>query len=167
MSMYDEMKKKYDEIQSYKILDTVELTGTIVCTGAPGSGKSTYAQDNAGQFDMVYDFDLIERAISKAQNKDDRPVWSYQLIKTIKGVMLAYKLPPALWLVGTMPSAYEKEYYAKKYSAIIYVLDPGIEVCKQRVMDDDDRKDKTLWLGLIDKYYKEYEPYKDEIVINK
>lgn len=166
MTMFDDIQRQYDEIQSYKKPIKAELTGTIVCTGAPGSGKSTYAQANAGQYDMIYDFDLIERAISKAQNKDDRPTWSYQFIETVKGIMLAYRLPPALWLVATMPRAYEKAYYANKYKAQIIVLDPGIDTCKQRVMDDDNRKDKDMWLRLVDKYYAEYEPFEGEMVIS-
>ena len=51
--MFDDIQRQYDEIQSYKKPIQAELTGTIVCTGAPGSGKSTYAQANAGQYDMI------------------------------------------------------------------------------------------------------------------
>jgi hypothetical protein len=163
-SMADEYADKYRAIEAMK--PRAELTGMIVCTGAPGSGKSTYAQANAGKFDMVYDFDLIERAISMARTKDDRPIWSYQIIDMFKAIMLAYRLPPALWLVSTMAKVYEKAYYANQYGAKIIVLDPGIEVCKQRIQDDVSRTDKAMWLGLVDKYYAEYEPFEGEEVIS-
>jgi hypothetical protein len=166
-NMADEYEKRYNEIQAMAPKAKLDLTSTIVCTGAPGSGKTTYVQNNAGSFDMVYDFDLIERAISMAKTKDDRPTWSYQFIDMVKGIMLAYRLPPALWMVATMPTQNEKEYYAKKYNAKIIVLDPGIEVCKQRVIDDPSRMDKAMWLGLVDKYYAEYEPFDGEEVINE
>lgn len=45
-----------------------------VVTGAPCSGKSTYAREHAGAADTVIDFDLIAQALG-SHDSHDHPAW--------------------------------------------------------------------------------------------
>ena len=168
MSQYQDKERR---IMGYVVkLDTTRTkrkeNGMVVVTGAPGSGKSTYVRDKADSTDMIYDFDEIAKAISNMGNRDERPEWAYAIVHMMRGMIAEYRGPTQLWMVGTMPSAWEKRYYAKRYNAKIYVIDPGIDKVKQQLQADKTRPNKTQWLSLIDKWYDEYEPYCGEFVIS-
>lgn len=133
----------------------------IVCTGAPGSGKSTYVTKNMGSNDIVYDYDVLAMAISGA-TYDNRPVWMFRIQETLKGIIQSAVGPSEYWIIGAMPGAWEKEYYANKYRARILVFDPGIYECKRRIQKDKLRVNKTKWLYLIDEWYSKYTAFDGE-----
>jgi predicted kinase len=136
----------------------------IICTGAPESGKTTYVQEHAGKDDLIYDFDALLGAMSKA-TRDNKPSWIFGILATYRSIMLEARGPTEIWVIATMPSAWEKEYHAQKYSARILTFNPGIDVCKQRLQKDKTRPVKTTWLALIDKWYAEYEPFEGEEIV--
>lgn len=133
----------------------------VVVTGAPGSGKTTYVKQRAEENDAVFDFDKIAGAIVRS----GRPGWMFGVIRQIRALLLEVRGPATVWIVGTMPRRFEKEFYARKYNARVLTVDPGIEAVKKNIENDTSREDKEKWRALVDDYYESKERYDEEEII--
>lgn len=120
----------------------------VIC-GAPCSGKSHYVKHHAKQGEIVIDADKIAEAIgSGVKHQANGVCWDAAL--KLRKVLIDYakRSDAESWIIHTKPSKSQIEEY-KRLGAEIVVLDPGIEVCKQRA---EERPKGTV--EEIEKYYR-------------
>ena len=121
----------------------------IVC-GAPCSGKSTYVMKRAKPGEIVVDTDRIAEAIGSGKTHQADGTYLDAALKMRKTLIDYAKESKAdAWIIHTKPSRTQMEEY-KRIGADVVVLDPGIEVCKQRA--------ETRPAGTIEAIEKWYKP---------
>lgn len=120
----------------------------VIC-GAPCSGKSHYVKSHAKPGELIIDADKIAEAIgSGVDHQADGICWDAALKARETLIDYAKQTNTESWIIHTKPSARQLAEY-KRIGAEIVVLDPGIDVCKQRA---ESRPEGTA--AAIDKYYR-------------
>lgn len=129
--------------------------------GCAGSGKSTYVLERFKRGDVIIDLDVIGQAIS-GQEKTNLPI---DLLPTVLSVrehlfaLVEYKQIKAetIWIVAGLPNKKEREVLKDRLKAEIVYIDATKEECIERIMGDDNRKDKAKQRMIIQKWFKDYE----------
>lgn len=120
----------------------------IIC-GAPCSGKSSYVKQHAKPGELVIDTDVIAEAIGSGVKHQARGFCLEAALEMRRAAIeYAKSVDAESWIIHTKPSKSQMSEY-KRIGADIVVLDPGIDVCKQRA---EDRPSGTI--EQIDKWYQ-------------
>jgi hypothetical protein len=104
-----------------------------VC-GPPCAGKTTYVLERAAPGDLVVDHDLIARDLgsmsshSHGQGIRNLAEW---WVRTYLAEIEAGMHPNA-WVVRTLAFAHRRAQLAERLGAQVVLLDPGVEVCRER-----------------------------------
>ena len=132
----------------------------FILHGAPGSGKSTYVAQNKGEYDIVFDADLVRSALAMATDRVDVPdtlPWVNSIREQVYNIVANRELYfDRVWLIVTMPKRDDREALAKRLRGDLIHIDTGIEECKTRVRLDDTRKNKLKDMGAINWYFDEF-----------
>ena len=103
----------------------------VVC-GAPCSGKTTYVNQHAKAGELVIDADKIAEAIgSGTEHQATGACLSAALAARKTLIDYAMSTGASAWIIHTKPSDSQLAEY-RKNGADVVVLDPGIDICKQR-----------------------------------
>ena len=103
----------------------------VIC-GAPCAGKSTYVQKHARRGDLIVDADKIAETIGAGTDHQASGLcWNAALAARETLISYAKKSSGDSWIIHTAPSKAQMREY-RRHNADIVVLDPGIDVCKQR-----------------------------------
>lgn len=130
--------------------------------GAPGSGKSTFVQDNMQPGDLVVDLDLIKQSLCMSCNKET-PDNLYAIAESIREMlygMIERKEvnAKAIWVIALLPTRQQRKALASRLEAELIHVDEDIETCIERILKDDARPDKEEQMKIIDQYFGYYEP---------
>lgn len=114
-----------------------------IISGAPASGKSTYARQHAKPGDLIIDFDIIRRAVGGTK-WDDRP----EIIRaafTRRAEMLhslSSRSEGQCWLIVMAPTQRERDTWreALGHKAQVIVLGTPEATCIERITRDPERK---------------------------
>jgi predicted kinase len=139
----------------------VEVKSVTIVWGAPASGKTTYVRDNKGEYDIVVDLDYINSALSLSLTRErsddvlpfgiDVRDYIYELIAERKYFF------EHCWVIAQLPTKKERSELANKLKANLIHIDTEQEMCRLRVMSDDDRKDKQEQIRYIARFFDRLE----------
>lgn len=141
----------------------IQPVKVVIVWGSPASGKTTYVREHKDPQDVVVDLDLLGRAVCMA-GKTDIPVnalrLAYDMRDMIYGRIAARTLDcKAVWVVAGLPKREQREKLREKLGADDLVYIPStFEECYRRALHDAEREDKDIQLGIIDKWWRDYEP---------
>lgn len=130
----------------------------FVVTGAPCSGKSTYVKEHAVQADMIYDYDLLQQAVTELPAHEEPSAVQHDLNMEMRSCFIDFALEhkaETFWLICAKPTVKLKEMLGS--DAVYIHLDTSEEECLRRLEQDDSRKDKAVWKARIHRYFHEDE----------
>lgn len=132
----------------------------LIITGPPGSGKTTWVHEHMEQGEIVLDLDSIKCALlgnedMHAQTKDMVPILTVVRDAVHKAIS-ERKNPVKCYIITTETDRSVLNDWQDTMHADLKVMDTSKEVCEKRVMEDDTRKDKDLFLNLIQKWFDEW-----------
>jgi len=140
---------------------------TIIC-GGPASGKTTYARQRAGQYDVIIDLDVIAQGLSGCTTHMwSRDKWLKPAVRK-RNAMLAYlsRTPrwKRAWFIVSEPKADDREWWNKKLrpQSIIVMMADAHE-CKARIGRDETRDQSSV--SKVDQWLKDYTPREGDTVI--
>lgn len=127
--------------------------------GAPCSGKSTYVKENAGEHDVIWDYDSLLAACTNrtGQSSEPHPMASF-VIDMRKILIDALQKRPGvenlyitcLWITDKLKSEVEGLDTEEIF------IDTDKEECFRRLAEDSRRSDKGGWKKLINTWFKEH-----------
>ena len=136
----------------------------MVVYGCPCAGKSTYVINNAGDNDVIYDYDAILLAsTTRKKHLVDRHAAHFVVLSLRKALVDSAKNEKAidrLWLICSWPTDMIKELLDGVDSEEIFI-DATKEECYARLEADDTRPDKSAWRSLIDEWFLEHGEHDD------
>lgn len=165
MSIHRHIEKKTKTIVNNGVyIDTdgsIKKQKIYVIHGAPGSGKTTYVKEHMEKGDLVVDFDLIKQSISMC-NKTETPDSLLDISESIRELLYKYieekKVnAKTIWIIALLPTREQRKEIQNRFDCQLIHIDTDIETCIQRVLADDERKDKELQMKMLDKYFGYYQ----------
>lgn len=128
-------------------------------TGCIGSGKSTYAKQHAGKNDIVFDMDEIIRALGGVIHE-----------KQPKGLQIALAMrDAAISEISKRSGDWENAFFItassdkneiksllKTLGAEQIHMDTSLAECKERIIQDETRKDKAHQISLAEQWDENY-----------
>ncbi|MBN2796221.1 MAG: HNH endonuclease [Clostridia bacterium] len=147
----------------YKFVDgeMVLNRNVNIVHGAPASGKTTYVMSHKGKYDIVFDLDYIRMALTLSEDREHIPdTLRYAMdIREVfyQAVEERRHYADTVWIIVTMPRAYERNTLTERLKANIIHIDTDEDECIQRAMKDSSRLNKELQKEIISKYFNDYE----------
>lgn len=141
----------------------------MVC-GPPGSGKSSYASDNAGPEDMIIDLDVIMASISGGLYKDhcDQELVRQALQKR-NGILkeLKNKTTGKVYYIVSLPDKDARAWWKEKLGARVIVLEVPADECIRRIHADGRRPQglKELNVQLVKEWWENYQRNHGEVAL--
>lgn len=130
----------------------------VIIWGPPCSGKSTYAREHAMDGDLIWDSDIIQRALTGCtEHRHDKSALG--LLMGFRSVFLrktaALEGENTAYCIVRRITDKVKELAADDAETVF--CDVSLEECLNRLQYDDSRPDKEAWEGIIRNWFAEYE----------
>lgn len=115
----------------------------FVC-GPPGSGKSTYAAENAGPRDLVIDLDVIRAGLARTPIHQSSPQFTglalYERNRLLMGLCTNHRHDRAWFVFGGAKASVRQHWAAMLVPAETVILRPPEDECLRRIRADPARK---------------------------
>lgn len=133
-----------------------------VVAGSPGSGKTTYVGQRAGDGDLVLDLDVIRAQLSGRSLYEAGPE-TYAPAMQRRNAQLARlgeeRLPwPRAWLISSAPTRAARDWWRRKTGAHVVVVATTLEVCLERIATDGRRRNKEHHEQAARAWWSAYQP---------
>lgn len=120
-----------------------------IVTGAPCSGKTTYAYAHRGGNDVVIDLDAITAALGGEYHGKHGAIREIAKAARDAAIDAAVLKGVDAWIVHAMPTGDHMRFY-RAHGAEFHNLDPGLETCKRRARES---KRPSWTVAAIDSWY--------------
>lgn len=135
----------------------------ILITGAPSSGKTTFARENMSKDDILVDLDAIKAALLgnrqdsdfHSQISDDKVELLRLVQKVLKDAVHNGVTENKTWFLTTETDGKKLQEWCNYCNAKLKIMDTDKETCKKRVAKDDSRQNKELFYKLINNWFRE------------
>lgn len=115
---------------------------TIVC-GAPGSGKSTWAREQAGHDDIIIDLDEIKARLAGTTMYSAEARWTGPALKERNRLLRELSDLPGLegsaWFIISAPEQAERDWWQRQLGGTVHVMDTDKAECIRRINADHRR----------------------------
>ncbi|MBC2884326.1 ATP-binding protein [Ochrobactrum sp. CM-21-5] len=113
----------------------------IVC-GAPGSGKSTFVERNAGPDDIRIDLDVIRAELAGTSIHQANATYTRQALDRRNEMLrgLATSNAPAAWFIVAAPTMEERRWWQQQLGGTIHLMNTDLDECKRRITADHRRE---------------------------
>jgi hypothetical protein len=129
-----------------------------VIWGPPGSGKTTYVNNNKSSNDLIFDFDKLMRDISGLDLYDRNNNLILYLTDFRQAII--NKMPDNnfenAWIIISFPKGDLKD-QLNRLNAKFVLMDADKQTCIDRINADQQRKNKDEWIQVINNWFTEYE----------
>ncbi len=130
-----------------------------VVYGAPCSGKSTYCREKIGKNDIVYDYDMLARALTYGKTHTVERGAVHQYILDFR-MMLIRRLKNEkeienVWFISTVLTKGIRE-LLEPFSPNYIEIKTSKDECLKRLENDDERPDKKVWRKKIEEWFETY-----------
>ena len=127
--------------------------------GSSCSGKSTYVRSNAGENDLIFDFDTIHQAITNNtshRHLDHIKDYVFEIRKTIYN-KLENDPNITAWIINSTPYKENRQKIVDQLKAEIIYLKRSKEKCLEIAKNER----PTEWLEYIENYHQNFEDFDD------
>lgn len=139
-------------------IERAEAPKNLIITGAPGSGKSTYAQKIKKPNDMILDFDNLRIAMS---GKSHSQVDDYEVLNRMRKTVFKYlnnkENKNRFLILVTEPNEQKLKYMSDYLNADIFKMPTSREQTIRQINKDKSRKNKQLFIDLANDYFDKVE----------
>lgn len=113
---------------------------TIVC-GPPGSGKTTWVQQQAGPRDIIIDLDVIKAELAGAAMYSADARWTAPALQERNCMLrsLAFSDAPHAWFIVSAPEPIERTWWQARLGGSVHVMDIDEATCVARINADHRR----------------------------
>ena len=136
-----------------------------VVYGCPCSGKSTFIRENAGENDLIYDYDdLLLAATTRTKHLTDRHPAHYTILSLRKQMIDEARdggRIETLWLQCGWPTDTVRKMLDGIDSEDVFIRATK-QQCYERLDGDETRPDKDEWRAVIDSWFAEHEEHGKE-----
>lgn len=135
--------------------------------GAPGSGKSTYVKNNAGERDLVIDLDLIRVMLTKKEiykwedNEKLEEAIDYRnsLLASLSEES-ASKVYERVWFIATTPRAKDRLYWLNALNAELVYIEMTQDECIHAVRSDTRRTHNLKYHeDLVKQWFRKHDTF--------
>ena len=139
----------------------------ILVAGPSGSGKTSYVRKNAKQSDLIWDFDVVARSISKHPYQLLPP----HILRFVYALRDAFMAEAAkrindgvktIWIIESAPKPEQRRKYQQVLRAKVIVLEVPAQECLRRIETDPKRDMSFEWKVIIDRWWSSYRPCDSE-----
>lgn len=133
----------------------------LIVAGPPGSGKTTWVNENKQPGEIVLDLDAIKAALIGPEHFhsqiDDGMVDIIHMMRdTVYMALSQNTLKQKAYIITTEADAVELKALAITIHADVKIMDTDKETCKARVAADNTRSEKTVFYRLIDEWFDKW-----------
>lgn len=133
----------------------------FLITGSPGSGKTTYAREHAGENDIIFDLDDINQALSGSIHAADPAGLDVALAMRSAAITEIAKKSGKWQNAYFITAASDRSEIDKlRYmlGAEEIPITTSLEDCKRNILQDETRPDKAGALALAEAWHKNTNP---------
>lgn len=130
-----------------------------VVYGPPCSGKSTYARENMGENDIVYDYDRLIHAMTTQENRSVEKTAAHEIALGIRGLIIARaheETPVKKAFILTRWPTDNLRAQLEGLTVTETRMEADEATCLARLEADEERVDKPAWAEIIRKWFADH-----------
>ena len=134
-----------------------QKSNVVIVCGPPASGKTTFVKRHMKTGDCVVDLDYIKSAISycgKTEGTDNLLATALKIRDLLYSEIKQNNIEAeTIWVISGLPIDKDREELKARLNADIVCLDVSKDICIERAMLDEERKNKSKQIEIINKYF--------------
>lgn len=134
------------------------MPNVYIVTGAPGSGKSHFVNQHAGEYDVIYDFDRIAETLCPMSGQHGNRRFMMDLLMDIRKTVirnLASRIGEwnnAYFITSSADPVQIRSWLNMMKAEEIHI-DTPLDKCIENIMADDSRPNKQQQIDLARDYF--------------
>lgn len=129
----------------------------LIITGAPGSGKTTWAREQMKPGEMIIDLDSIKSSLFGVEFHEQIEEDAVETLTIVRDALYRLvsekKNPGKCYIITTEANLSRIRQWQVYLNADLKVMDTPKEVCVERVRNDSTRPDKQIFYSLINEWF--------------
>lgn len=148
----------HDEIHGQQMQIPKPSIPVVLVCGPPGSGKSTWVDQQRGQTDTVIDLDIIKARLAGVPIYQAGDEWIMAAMAERNRMLAELPTIGKAWVILSGAKAADRQAWQEKLGADVVVLEVSPSVCKDRIANDDRRPElvKRQHVEAVDRWWAGY-----------